>query len=100
MTATSVPHTAEELSLLLTYLSLIGIWFAIPSVSLLLNKDDRYPVACLLLAVIVALLFAAYVKQWRPLFPKSAALFTPETYINDVSGVKRDLREDVEESPL
>ncbi len=69
-----VPHTSEELSLLLTYLSLIGIWFAIPSVSLLIDRDDRYPVALALLGCIVASLFLAYHYQWRPLFPKSAAL--------------------------
>lgn len=34
-------RTSEELSLLLTYISLIGIWFAIPSVTLLINRDKR-----------------------------------------------------------
>ena len=37
--------TLESLSLLISYLSLLGVWFAIPSVSLLLNRDDRWPKA-------------------------------------------------------
>ena len=44
-----VGQTSEKLSLLLQYFSLIGIWFAIPSVSLLLQKDSRWPIAILIL---------------------------------------------------
>ena len=66
-------RTSEELSLLVSYLSLIGIWFAIPSVSLLLNRDKRWPYAIILLGVLVTFLIISYVLQWRAIFPKSAS---------------------------
>lgn len=67
------PRTSEELVLLIGYLSLIGIWFAIPSVSLLLNRDKRWPVAATVLGVLVVTLIASYIFQWEILFPRSAA---------------------------
>ncbi len=71
------PRTSEELVLLLNYLSLLGIWFAIPSVNLLLNRDKRWPVAIGVLGVMMALLIIAYLVQWDVLFPKSASLIPP-----------------------
>ena len=69
-------RTSEDITLLISYLSLIGIWFAIPSVSLLLNRDHRWKIAALLLSTLVILLIIAYVLQWEALFPPSAALNT------------------------
>ena len=66
------PRTSEELSLLISYLSLIGIWFAIPSVSLLLNRDKRWPIAASFLGILVLILFITYFMQWKLLFPRSA----------------------------
>ena len=66
-------HTSEELSLLISYLSLIGIWFAIPSVNLLINRDKRWPYALALLSIMVIILMVLYLVQWRVLFPESAA---------------------------
>ena len=66
------PRTSEELILLISYMSLIGIWFAIPSVNLLLNRDKRWPVAAALLAALVLTLLIAYFVQWEVLFPRSA----------------------------
>jgi len=66
------PRTSEELILLISYLSLIGIWFAIPSVSLLLNRDKRWPIAAIMLGTMVLALFVAYFLQWNVLFPRSA----------------------------
>ena len=79
-------HTSEDLSLLLTYLSVVGIWFAIPSVSLLLKRDERYPIVISILAFVVFLLIVAYVAQWEFLFPPSAALH--EKYLADYDKVK------------
>ena len=64
-----IEHTSEQLSLLLSYLSVIGVWFAIPSVSLLLKRDKRWPVALTLLLSIVFVLIIAYVTKWKMLFP-------------------------------
>ena len=66
------PRTSEELVLLISYLSLIGIWFAIPSVNLLLNRDKRWPIAAAILLTLVTFLFIAYFTQWHALFPRSA----------------------------
>ena len=66
-------HSSEQLSLLLSYLSVIGVWFAIPSVSLLLKRDKRWPVALILLSSIVVILVIAYVVKWRVLFPVPTA---------------------------
>jgi hypothetical protein len=71
------PRTSEELVLLINYLSLLGIWFAIPSVNLLLNRDRRWPIAIGVLGVMMLLLIIAYVVQWNVLFPKSAGLIPP-----------------------
>jgi hypothetical protein len=65
-------RTSEELTLLLTYLSLVGIWFAIPSVTLLINKDKRWPFAVLILSILVIFIFICYILQWKVLFPRSA----------------------------
>ena len=65
-------RTSEELTLLLTYLSLIGIWFAIPSVTLLINKDKRWPFAVLILSILIIFIFICYLLQWEVLFPRSA----------------------------
>ena len=65
-------RTSEELTLLLTYLSLIGIWFAIPSVTLLINKDKRWPFAVLILSIFVLILLICYFFQWKVLFPRTA----------------------------
>jgi|TARA_B100001094_G_scaffold333313_1_gene410600 hypothetical protein len=64
--------TLESLSLLISYLSLLGVWFAIPSVSLLLNRDDRWPKAVSGLGILVIALIIAYIWQWNVLFPKTA----------------------------
>ena len=68
------PRTSEELVLLLNYLALLGIWFAIPSVNLLLNRDKRWTVAISILGFLAFLICIAYVLQWDVLFPKSAGL--------------------------
>ena len=65
-------RTSESLMLLLTYLSLIGIWFAIPSLNLYVNRDERWPKAMLILFMLTFLLFAAYLLQWKVLFPRAA----------------------------
>lgn len=65
-------RTSEELQLFLTYLSLIGVWIAIPSGTLLLQRDDRWVYAVGILAVLVTLLFIAYRMQWSVLFPRTA----------------------------
>ena len=67
-------RTSEELSLLISYLSLIGIWFAIPSVNLLINRDKRWPIALAILVTLVIFLLICYWTQWRALFPESAGL--------------------------
>jgi Na+-driven multidrug efflux pump len=68
-------RTSEELILLISYLSLIGIWFAIPSVSLLINRDKRWPIALSLLGIIVLFLLISYILHWEVLFPRSATEF-------------------------
>jgi hypothetical protein len=73
-------HTSEDLGLLIAYLSLIGIWFAIPSVNLLLAKDKRYPIALAILGAICTLLVVAYYYKWEGLFPPPAALASKEDY--------------------
>lgn len=70
------PRTVESLMLYIQYLSVLGIWFAIPSVTLLLTKDKRWPYAVLLLAIIFILLTIAYIMQWSILFPRSAVEIT------------------------
>lgn len=71
------PRTSEELVLLINYLSLLGIWFAIPSVNLMLNRDRRWPIALAILASMMTLVIIAYALQWDVLFPKSASLISP-----------------------
>ena len=66
-------RTSEELSLLLTYISLIGIWFAIPSVTLLINRDKRWPIAISILFIVIIFLIVCYILQWEVLFPRSAS---------------------------
>lgn len=73
-------HTSEELVLLLTYLSLIGIWFAIPSVSLMLRRDKRYHVAVFTLSLVTGSLLVAYKYRWRVLFPRSASIIAVERH--------------------
>ena len=65
----STHHSLEKLSLLISYLSLIGVWFAIPSVTLLLNKDDRWRISASILGSVVLLLIIAYMYNWHVLFP-------------------------------
>ena len=67
------PRTVEELNLLIGYVSVLGIWFAIPSVSLLLNRDKRWPYAIILLLSLVLFLVISYLIQWQVLFPRSAS---------------------------
>ena len=45
-------RTSESLMLLLTYLSLVGIWFAIPSLNLYINRDERWPKALFILFIL------------------------------------------------
>ena len=66
------PRTSEDMILLISYLSLLGIWFAIPSVNLLLNRDKRWPIAAFILGLLVLALLVAYVAQWQVLFPRYA----------------------------
>ena len=73
-------RTSEDVTLLVSYLSLIGIWFAIPSVSLLLNRDHRWKIAALMLSILVVILIIAYVLQWAALFPPSASLPLADEY--------------------
>ena len=68
-----IEHTSEQLGLLLSYLSVIGVWFAIPSVSLLLKRDKRWPRAVVLLSIIVFILLIAYIMKWKILFPTPTA---------------------------
>ena len=60
----------QQVSLLIQYLSLIGIWFAIPSISLLLSRDKRSSIAMGMLVLISIVILAAFFLQWRILFPK------------------------------
>jgi len=62
--------------LFIQYLSVLGIWFAIPSVTLLLTRDKRWPYAVILLLITVSLLTIAYITQWGALFPRSAVELT------------------------
>ena len=64
-------RSLEKLQLLISYISLIGIWFAIPSVTLLLNRDNRWPYAIIILFCIIILFFIAYIFDWNVLFPKT-----------------------------
>ena len=64
-------RSSEKLLLLISYLSLIGIWFAIPSVTLLIQRDDRWPYAILFLSITILLIFIAYIVNWSVLFPKT-----------------------------
>jgi len=82
-------HTSEELSLLISYLALIGIWFAIPSVNLLINRDSRWPYALAILGVMVIILMVLYAVQWRVLFPKSAAQHQEEYTLADYDKIKQ-----------
>ena len=66
-------RTSEELELFIMYLSLIGIWIAIPSGTLLLQKDNRWIYPVIILIILVTLLFIAYKLQWSVLFPRSAS---------------------------
>ena len=66
-------HSSEQLSLLLSYLSVIGVWFAIPSVTLLLKRDKRWPTALMLLTTIVMILIISYITKWHVLFPTPTA---------------------------
>jgi hypothetical protein len=66
------PRTYEELGLLLSYISVLGIWFAIPSLSLLLNRDKRWPIALIILSTLLISLLIAYITQWKVLFPRTA----------------------------
>lgn len=66
-------RTSESLMLLLNYLALIGIWFAIPSVTLLINRDERWPIALVILGLVVIFLIISYILKWKVLFPPSAA---------------------------
>jgi len=68
------PRTSEELILLQSYLSLIGIWFALPSVTLVIIKDHRRYTALALLALVTSFLITAYILQWDVLFPRSSSL--------------------------
>ena len=77
-------RTSEKLSLLINYLSLIGIWFAIPSVSLLLARDNRWPYAVSILLAIIILIFIAYILNWKVLFPQS----TNELIYDDQNNLK------------
>ena len=70
------PRTTESLMLYIQYLSVLGIWFAIPSVTLLLTKDKRWPYAVIILSITVSLLTIAYIVQWSALFPRSAVEIT------------------------
>ena len=66
-------RTAEELQLFIMYLSLIGVWFAIPSGTLLLAKDNRWVYPVVILSILVILLFISYKLQWSVLFPRTAS---------------------------
>ena len=66
-------RTSEDLSLLLSYLSTLGVWAAIPTFALVVKRDHRADHALKALAVAVAILILAYVNQWKLLFPRSAA---------------------------
>jgi len=72
-------HSLEKLSLLISYLSLIGVWFAIPSVTLLLNKDHRWKFSASVLGAVVLLLIIAYIANWHILFPDTYDQLHEET---------------------
>lgn len=67
-----INHSTEKLSLLIAYLSCIGVWFAIPSVSLIINRDDRWPIALTILLIIFIFFIVSYILQWKVLFPDTA----------------------------
>ena len=73
-------RTSESLMLLISYLSLIGIWFAIPSITLFINRDDRWPKAVILLLMITLMLLIAYLVQWPILFPRAAVEHNRDKY--------------------
>ena len=66
------PRTYEERSLLISYISTIGIWFAIPIMGLAINRDKRAHFALFILILIIVMLFLAYFMQWKLLFPRTA----------------------------
>mgnify|MGYP007061988588 CR=1 FL=1 len=84
-------QTSEKLSLLLQYFSLIGIWFAIPSVSLLIQKDSRWPIAVMLLTIIMFLFWLAYILDWHVLFPKTSDQVLYEKKLSRVPTHDNDL---------
>ena len=71
--------TSDSLALLISYLSLIGIWFAIPSITLLINKDRRWPLYISLLGGVVLFLVLSYIFKWRFLFPPSSTEIVNES---------------------
>jgi hypothetical protein len=62
-------HSVEQLALLQQYLILFTIIFAIPGVSLLLNKDFRFNIAFLLYLVIVSIFIILYYNGNKSFFP-------------------------------
>ena len=71
--------TSDSLALLISYLSLIGIWFAIPSITLLINKDRRWPLYISLLGGAVLFLVLSYIFKWQFLFPPSSTEIVNES---------------------
>ena len=62
-------HSVEQMGLLLSYLSLLGIWLAIPSVGLFIKKDHRWSYVAIAVLILAVLVVVAYIKGWRTLFP-------------------------------
>ena len=62
-------HSVEQASLLVSYLSLLGIWVALPGLGLFISKDHRWPLVMLVLLVLSIGLIISYAKGWKVLFP-------------------------------
>ena len=65
-------RTNEDLSLLLEYLSLIGIWFALPSVGFLLGNDRRFFISFAFLFAAIIVLIYCYITLEPSVFPPPA----------------------------
>ena len=65
-------NTSDSLSLLLTYLSLIGIWVALPTVAFIINEHRGWPYALMTLFVVLLIFIVSYLLKWKVLFPPSS----------------------------
>ena len=76
-------YTSESLSLLISYLQLIGVWITLPTTYLIVQKDRRSPYFIALLCVTVISLVVAYSLQWKVLFPRPASMINYDKNKNE-----------------